>query len=145
MSSPLTSHSRGLQLPGGKPARNPDVTSLLKGVKDKKSRAAVRDAVAAAEVASEWTARTSVLLASEGGGLEAEGMERTYRFKQKDLLEEVGAGAAKSVWQLDLPDHGPYKLAYSRNGRCGHPLVSCLHRICMIHEHAKRAVASLRS
>lgn len=61
--------------------------------------------------ANEW------LLPEEAGYLEAEGMEETYKFKQQDILEHVGTGAAAKVFDLSLPELGPYKVSFTRSGR----------------------------
>jgi U3 small nucleolar RNA-associated protein 7 len=57
------------------------------------------------------------LAPAEGGWLEAEGMEDTWRFKQEDIAAATEYGAAKKVIHLDLPELGPYKCAFSRSGR----------------------------
>ncbi len=54
---------------------------------------------------------------SEAGFLEAEGMEKTYRFQQAALREAVDVGSAKKIFTLRLDDLGPYNAQYSRNGR----------------------------
>jgi len=57
-------------------------------------------------------------LQEEAGFLEAEEpMERTYKFKQDDIVEAVDVGAANKKFDLSLPEFGPYTLDYSRNGR----------------------------
>lgn len=38
------------------------------------------------------------------------GIERTYNFKQEDILKHVEVGAAQKVFDLGLPDLGPYKV-----------------------------------
>lgn len=103
--------------PAPQKKRKPEVKQLLKGVSDKKSRAAVLAAEEAADVADEWRARTHLLLPDEPGVIETEGMEQTFRFKQDDLLAAVSTGVAKNAFSLELPEHGPYKAAYARNGR----------------------------
>ena len=45
------------------------------------------------------------------------GIERTYNFKQEDILKHVEVGAAQKVFDLGLPDLGPYKVRQSR-GAC---------------------------
>lgn len=44
-------------------------------------------------------------------------MERTYRFKQADIVAAVDVGVAKKAVALSLDTYGPYRIAYSRNGR----------------------------
>lgn len=54
------------------------------------------------------------------------GIERTYNFKQEDILKHVEVGAAQKVFDLGLPDLGPYKVRQSRGADgvaregCGH-------------------------
>lgn len=85
--------------------------------RDKKVNAGIKkvdkqykDAVASA-------AGTEMLLQEEVGFLEAEGMEKTFKFKQDDIKEAVDSSTAKKAFQLKLPDYGPYQLDFSRNGR----------------------------
>ncbi|KAH3667988.1 hypothetical protein OGAPHI_001742 [Ogataea philodendri] len=60
---------------------------------------------------------TEILLQEDAGFLEAEGMEKTYKFKQDDIVKEVDAGTANKRFELRLEQFGPYTLDYSRNGR----------------------------
>ncbi len=62
-------------------------------------------------------ARTEILLQEEKGYIEAEGMERTFKFKQQDIKEAVDITTAKKSFDLNLTDFGPYRLDYTRNGR----------------------------
>ena len=36
---------------------------------------------------------------------------------QEDIVQEAEVGAAKKVFDLDLPELGPYNLAFTRSGR----------------------------
>ncbi|GAX74039.1 hypothetical protein CEUSTIGMA_g1489.t1 [Chlamydomonas eustigma] len=90
----------------------------VKSIKDKKLKGRlkhvekiVREAQEKAAKVSEW------LLPSDTGILEAEGIERTYNFKQEDILRHVEVGAAQKVYDLRLPDLGPYRVDFTRNGR----------------------------
>ena len=49
--------------------------------------------------------------------LEAEGMERTYKFKQQELKSHVDLQTQRKIFDLDLDKFGPYRLNYDRNGR----------------------------
>ena len=49
--------------------------------------------------------------------LEAEGMEKTYKFRQSELKEAVDESTAKKIYDLKLPDFGPYRADFSMNGR----------------------------
>lgn len=61
--------------------------------------------------AQEW------LAPADGGFLEADELESTWHFKQKDIVEAVAAGAARKAFDLRLPELGPYRAAFSRAGR----------------------------
>ena len=45
------------------------------------------------------------------------GIERTYNFRQEDILKHVEVGAARKAFDLQLPDLGPYRVDFTRNGR----------------------------
>ncbi len=94
------------------------MTALLKGVKDKKSRALVLASEEKFDRAVEARDKSELLLTESAGLLEAEGMERTFRFPQEAIRAAVDVAAARTAFALDLPTYGPYKCAYSRNGRC---------------------------
>ncbi|KAI7856989.1 WD40-repeat-containing domain protein [Circinella umbellata] len=70
----------------------------------------IRDAVQSA-------ARAELLLGEEAGFLEAEGIEKTYNYRQDQLSKEVDINTSQKIFNLDLPDHGPYSIDYTRNGR----------------------------
>ncbi|KAF3121879.1 Small subunit (SSU) processome component [Orbilia oligospora] len=57
-----------------------------------------------------------LLLEEDPGYLEAEGLEKTYHFSQKDLQKELDIGTAKKGFELKLPTFGPYCIDYNRNG-----------------------------
>ena len=56
------------------------------------------------------------LLPAEAGALEAEGMERTYRFSQEQLALAADSSTRRKLFDLALP-LGPYALDYTPNGR----------------------------
>lgn len=60
---------------------------------------------------------TKALLTEDAGYMEAEGMERTYKFSQDDIIKEVDASTARKRFRLKLDQYGPYTLEYTRNGR----------------------------
>lgn len=63
-------------------------------------------------------AGTSYLLPEEAGFLEADGpMEKTFKFKQDEIVKAVDASTARKKFELKLPEFGPYQFDYSRNGR----------------------------
>ena len=48
--------------------------------------------------------------------LEADGMERTYKYTQAQIQKHVDVTSSKKVFELNL-DTGPYHINYTRNGR----------------------------
>jgi U3 small nucleolar RNA-associated protein 7 len=62
-------------------------------------------------------AQAETLLPEEAGYLEAEGMERTYKFAQSDIVANVDVATSQKSFELDLEEFGPYRLDYTRNGR----------------------------
>lgn len=63
-------------------------------------------------------AETDMLLQEETGFLEADGpMEKTFKFKQDDIVAAVDSGTANKKIDLKLTELGPYILDISRNGR----------------------------
>jgi U3 small nucleolar RNA-associated protein 7 len=61
-------------------------------------------------------AATEMLLQEDVGYLEAEGMEKTYKFKQHEIKEAVDQSTSNKGFSLELNEFGPYRLDYSRNG-----------------------------
>ncbi|KAL9232705.1 hypothetical protein vseg_007783 [Gypsophila vaccaria] len=57
------------------------------------------------------------LLPSVGGFLEADGIEKTWRFKQEDIGHEVDILSKTKQFDMVLPDHGPYTINYISSGR----------------------------
>ncbi len=66
--------------------------------------------------AEKKAASASLLLTEEAGGLETEGVEETYKYKQRDLRRNVGSNARASAFKLSL-DGGPHCCGFTRNGR----------------------------
>ena len=59
-----------------------------------------------------------MLLQEEQGFLEAENdMEKTFKFKQDEIVEAVDVSTANKKFELKLTEFGPYTIDYSRNGR----------------------------
>lgn len=67
--------------------------------------------------AAERAANAEVLLPTDAGLLEAEGMERTYKFTQAAIRESVDMAAARKGFDLALDQFGPYRTNVTRNGR----------------------------
>ncbi|XP_021748996.1 probable U3 small nucleolar RNA-associated protein 7 [Chenopodium quinoa] len=57
------------------------------------------------------------LLPSEGGFLEPDGIEKTWRIKQEAIGKEVDILSLKNQFDMVLPDLGPYKLDFTPSGR----------------------------
>ena len=75
-------------------------------------------------------------------------MERTYKFKQSDVAAAAPSAAARQAVNLSLDTYGPYRAAYSRNGRYmllggekGHISVVDWHKLAVSTEfHVKETV-----
>ncbi|KAF8823018.1 BING4CT (NUC141) domain-containing protein [Cardiosporidium cionae] len=59
---------------------------------------------------------SEVLLPSNEGFLETDGLEKSYRFSQADILSNLDVGYSKKVFDLQL-SYGPYSVDFSTNGR----------------------------
>jgi len=44
-------------------------------------------------------------------------MEKTFKFKQEDIVKNVDISSAQKHFDLKFDQFGPYSLNYSRNGR----------------------------
>ncbi|KAI8074612.1 WD40-repeat-containing domain protein [Gongronella butleri] len=77
----------------------------------------IRKEEQAAREAAQAAALAERLHGEEAGFLEAEGMERTKNYKQDQLAQDVDVNTASKIFNLDLPDFGPYAVDYTRNGR----------------------------
>lgn len=65
----------------------------------------------AAAKAEKW------LMPSEGGYLEPEGIEKTWRIKQEAIRHEIDISSARNQYDIVLPDLGPYTLDFTPSGR----------------------------
>mmetsp|Transcript_191 Transcript_191/g.419 ORF Transcript_191/g.419 Transcript_191/m.419 type:complete len:554 (-) Transcript_191:331-1992(-) len=97
--------------------RDGDEKKSEKGIKNRKLRTAIKQTDKQAQQSIEEAAKAEILLPSEAGFLEAEKMERTWRFSQDQLKEFVDDRSAKKMFSLDLDQFGPYCFDYTRNGR----------------------------
>ncbi|CCH43348.1 U3 small nucleolar RNA-associated protein [Wickerhamomyces ciferrii] len=84
--------------------------------KDKKLKHGLRKVNDQYKQAVRSAAATEMLLQEDAGFLEAEGMERTFKFKQSDIKKEVDQTTSNKAFDLKLNEFGPYTLDYSRNG-----------------------------
>lgn len=91
--------------------------NTLDSVKDKKLRSKILQGEDLAKRSTKVAAHSELLLENEAGYLEAEGMERTYKFRQADIAAAVDVAVARKSFELRLDTYGPYRVDYSRNGR----------------------------
>ncbi|KAL3820415.1 hypothetical protein ACJIZ3_006320 [Penstemon smallii] len=90
----------------------------FKVVRDKKLKGQLelreelyRKCAKAAAKADKW------LMPSEGGFLEPEGIEKTWRIRQEAIGPEVDILSKKNQYDIVFPELGPYTLDFSMNGR----------------------------
>ncbi|KAJ6795969.1 putative U3 small nucleolar RNA-associated protein 7 [Iris pallida] len=90
----------------------------LNVLQDKKLRGqlAVREklyghSAKAAAKAEKW------LMPCEEGYLEAEGLEKTWRIRQENILKEVDVNSSRKPFDMILPELGPYTMEYTPSGR----------------------------
>ncbi|KAG0125856.1 WD40-repeat-containing domain protein [Tuber indicum] len=89
----------------------------VRSVRDRKLRANLKKIEHRYKDAALKAKDAELLLGEERGYVEAEGMERTYKFKQADLRKAVDVATAQKGFELKLPTFGPYFMDYTRNGR----------------------------
>ncbi|KAG8053138.1 hypothetical protein GUJ93_ZPchr0001g31719 [Zizania palustris] len=65
----------------------------------------------AAAQAEKW------FMPTERGYLEPEGLEKTYRFQQDSIVQEVDILSSRKAFDMILPLLGPYTIGYTKNGR----------------------------
>ncbi|EMG49591.1 UTP7 U3 small nucleolar RNA-associated protein 7 [Candida maltosa Xu316] len=86
--------------------------------KDKKLNSKLQRIDRQYKEALQSAAGTDLLLQEEQGFLEAEDpMERTFKFKQDEIVEAVDESTANKKFDLKLTEFGPYTIDYTRNGR----------------------------
>ncbi|XP_071721476.1 probable U3 small nucleolar RNA-associated protein 7 [Rutidosis leptorrhynchoides] len=90
----------------------------LESLKDKKLKSQLankeglyKKSANAAAKAEKW------LMQTEGGLLEPDGIEKTWRIDQQSIAPEVVIASRKNQFDLVLPDLGPYTLDYTSSGR----------------------------
>ena len=87
-----------------------------KRIADQKTRGEMGRSEWMAQEAAVRAAKSEILQPHEAGFLEAEGMEKTFKFTQDLIRENVDKASARKIFELKL-EYGQYKLRYSRNGR----------------------------
>lgn len=85
--------------------------------KDKKAEAVLGRLDEQRKDAALQAAEAEILETEAGGFVEAEGMERTYKFKQSDLSPHLDEQTAAQQYDLNLDSYAPYIHSYTRSGR----------------------------
>ena len=93
------------------------VSIKAKDVPDKKLRRELTMAEKNYKNAALASAKAEILNTETAGYLEAEGMEKTYKFKQRDISKVVDIQTARKIHDIALPTFGPYAVDYLRSGR----------------------------
>ncbi|CAG9956228.1 unnamed protein product [Clonostachys rosea f. rosea IK726] len=89
-----------------------------KDIKDKKLRRNLRTLNSKNENAILKAKDAEILLENTGGFLEPEHeLERTYKVRQDEIVNDIALETAKKRFELKLDALGPYVFDYSRNGR----------------------------
>ncbi|XP_046845313.1 probable U3 small nucleolar RNA-associated protein 7 [Xenia sp. Carnegie-2017] len=89
----------------------------IKHVKNKKLRRSLSKNDTNCGEAALQAFRSELLLLEEPGYLEAEGCEKTYHFKQSDIVKTVDISTANKHFELNLETFAPYNINYTRDGR----------------------------
>lgn len=90
---------------------------IAQGIRDRKLKGSLQRANEKHQQAAVSAAKSEILLPSQAGMLEAEGLEKTYKFTQAQLAQNADLNTARKIFNLDLPDYGAYRVNYTRNGR----------------------------
>lgn len=89
-----------------------------KQIRDKKLRSSLKRLEGKYEDAAVKAKDAEILLENTGGFLEPEGeLEKTYRVRQEDIVDDVAVETAQKRFELKLDALGPYVCDYTRNGR----------------------------
>merc|ERR1712013_790015 len=88
-----------------------------KHVKDRHLRNKLKNHEQKYEQSVKQAARAEILLTEQSGVLEAEGVERTHHFTQKDIAQSLDITSAQNFFNLKLDQFGLYKISYTRNGK----------------------------
>jgi hypothetical protein len=73
---------------------------LYQNIKDKKLKSRIKKTENRFQDAAEKAEKLEMILPEEVGYLEAEGMEKTYNFRQEDLAKNVDINTSKKVCLL---------------------------------------------
>lgn len=89
----------------------------MQNIADKKTRRLMHTNERLLKVAAEKALDSEILLTQEAGYLQPEGLERTWKFQQREIKKHVDITTSKKMFELKLPELGPYYMDYTRNGR----------------------------
>ncbi|KXS10732.1 BING4CT-domain-containing protein [Gonapodya prolifera JEL478] len=98
-------------------ARSENGVKVKRSATDKKLSGNLKRLQHQTDEAVASAARTEALLPEEVGFLVAEGMEKTYKFSQQEIRENVDLNTSAKNFELKLDQFGPYKIDYTRNGK----------------------------
>ena len=87
------------------------------GKANERLKRSMRRGEAKLSAARRRAAQAELLLPTAAGTLEAEGMERTDRFTQAAIAAAVDEQSARKAYDVALPTHGPYRAAFTADGR----------------------------
>ncbi|TPX40146.1 hypothetical protein CcCBS67573_g10639, partial [Chytriomyces confervae] len=93
------------------------MAASLTDIADKKARTLLRKTEKKYTDAVQRATQSELLLTEEAGYIEAEGMERTYKFSQTAIKQNVDVNTQNKAFDLKLNEFGPYALDYTRNGK----------------------------
>ena len=85
------------------PYRRALACSWSQGLTDRKLKRQLDQANRTRNTAAVRASRNEILLAEEPGFVEAEGIERTYHFKQEEIAKAVDLGSASKVRVASIP------------------------------------------
>ncbi|KAI6781509.1 U3 small nucleolar RNA-associated protein 7 [Emericellopsis cladophorae] len=89
-----------------------------KSIQDKKLRRNLKNLEGKYQNANVRAKDAEILLENTSGFLEPEHeLERTYKVRQQDIVDDVALETAHKKFELKLDQLGPYVFDYSRNGR----------------------------
>jgi U3 small nucleolar RNA-associated protein 7 len=107
---------RALEAPIAKYVRE-RIPLPVKKIADKKLKGTIKKSERMSKEAALKSLQAEMLNTEEGGYLEGEGMERTWKFKQDQLKDHLDVNTTRKMFDLKLDDFGPYALDYTRNGK----------------------------
>lgn len=88
-----------------------------KGVRKPELKRAIKRGEAKIAAATKRAAQSEVLLPTEAGFLEAEGLEYTDRFTQRQIASAADTQTAAKAYNMTLDQLGPYRIAFAADGR----------------------------